>query len=79
VLIALAIVLVVCVVLLIGLCAIWLDGWARTARELRRRHEQRALHGADAVECFLEDIDWQWRASGKSNGHPILDPEDEAA
>lgn len=57
--VALGILLAVCVVLLIALSALWVDAHLRDGRQARRAQQYRDLHGSDAVDSWLEAIDWE--------------------
>jgi len=74
-LVALGILFAVGIVVLIGLCTLWLDARLRAARELRRARANRDLNGRDAVECWLETIEWD--KLRPTNGSPWHDEQQE--
>ena len=67
-LVTLGVLLAVSIVVLIGLCTLWLDARLRAARELRRSREYRDVNGHDAVQSWLDSTDWQQLRP--SNGSP---------
>ena len=74
-LVALGVLLAACIIVLIALSALWLDARLRATRELRRARENRDLNGRDAVECWLETIEWD--KLRPTNGSPWHDEQQE--